>query len=725
MKYARTALFFLLTAALVSCTDPEPRRNLLIITLDTTRGDHFGFAGYEAAQTPNFDAFAAQRAISFSNAITAVPVTFPSHSTIMTGTYPVFHGVHDNDGYFLDDNVTTLAEILKAQGFTTGAVLAAFPLDSEVNLDQGFETYDDDYQADWSAAELADRGPLSFGFMERKADRVNLAVGRWLEKNSHQRFFLWVHYFDPHQPYNAPPPYDTQFAGAPYDGEMAFMDENFGKLMAMLEAHDLVENTIIAIVGDHGEGLHEHNEPTHAHFIYDATMRVPLLFAVPGERFQPGTQVPTQVNTADIAPTLLDLLGLARGAEMQGKTLLPLLENPDLEWSEDGLIENYYNKFNFGWAPIRGLRTNRFKFIEAPALELYDLQADPGELVNIAPAEASRVAELKQRMQQLADRFASPDLGRSAAAQVDDETRAKLEALGYLGGGSTVSERTEAFPDREKLETLTDPKDKTLVLMYLNFINEMMRAQRPDDALPVIHNALALDPENFKLHIHQARALAALGRGDSALEAAMRAQELRPEGAEGFSIAGRIHVVRGEYEAALAPLTRAVELLPQQVSGIQHLAATYLALGRFTEAIPHFEAVLELDDSNWTVLADLANAYYRTNRWPEAREKLQSALELNPYSATLRHRIAVFYRDIGNPEFSRRMFEEALRISPNHLQANLHLGELLWAAGDRQAGRPYLEWVVEHAPNSSLAERASKLLDESPSSPKTEEPAQP
>ncbi len=701
----------LLAAALLGCAPTEPAPNLLLLTLDTTRADRFGFAGYQAARTPSFDAFAAERAVSFANAISAVPVTFPSHTTILTGTFPVFHGVHDNDGYSLDDDVTTLAEILGPQGFTTGAVLAAYPLDSEVNLDQGFDTYDDDYQSDWTAAEVAARGPFSFGFLERKADRVNLAVGRWLEQHWRQRFFLWVHYFDPHQPYDPPPPYDSQFAADPYDGEIAFMDENFGKLLAMLDTRGLLENTIVAVVGDHGEALEEHGEPTHAHFLYDATMRVPLLFAVPGSPgIRPGTRVRSQVRTADVAPTLLELLGLPPGDEMQGRSLVPLLEDPDLEGAPEALLENYYNRFHYGWSRLRGLRTERFKLIEAPSPELYDLMADPGELVNLAAREEQRVAELRDRLYRLARRLGATDPGRSAAAQIDDEARRKLEALGYLGGGSTASERAAPFPGPDELATLIDPKDQTLVLKYLNFINEMLRNRRNDEALPVIRNALALDPENYRLHLQHGRALAALGRWDKALEAVARARAIRPEDAEGFALAGQIHLVRQEYEEALALLARAIELSPRQVRTLQQLGGAYLALGRDQEAISHFEAVLELDDSKWAVLADLAAAYYRTGRWQQAREKLQRALELNPYSSTLRHRIAVFYRAVGNPEFSRQMFEEALRIDPDRLSANLELGELLVAEGDAEDARPYLERVVELAPESSAGERASELL---------------
>lgn len=712
MTASRLTSALLLSAwLLVGCGAESAPPNLLLVTLDTTRADRFGYFGYENAKTPRFDAFVAERAVWFQNAITAVPVTFPSHTTIHTGTFPVSHGVHDNDGYYLDDDVTTLAEILKGEGFTTGAVLAAFPLDSEVNLDQGFDSYDDDYQADWSPAELAARGPFSFGFLERKADRVNVAVERWLERNGDDRFFLWVHYFDPHQPWNAPAPYDSQFSADPYDGEIAFLDENFGKLLDMFDQRGLLDNTVVSVVGDHGEAIGEHGEPTHASFIYDATMRVPMIFAAPGGRFDPGRSVDSQVRTVDVAPTLLELLDLPPGADMQGRSLVPLLEDPAVEWEEEALLESYYAKFHFGWSPLRALRANDFKYIEAPRQELYDLAEDPGELINLASSEPERVAELRDRLYRLARHWSSDDLARSVSAQVDDDTRQKLEALGYLSGGSTASERAAPFPSPEQLSEFDSPMDKTLILRHTNFIHEMLRAQRFDDAIPVIRRALELDPKNHKLYVQLGRSSAALLRFEPALEYLQKAQSLRPEDAEAYAIEGRIYTTRGEYEKAVAPLTKAVELYPQQVNTLEELAAVYLALGDTEKAISHFEAVLDLDDSRWTALADLANAYYQDDRLEDARAMFQRALELNPYSPVLHFQIGLFYRNLGNTDFSRQMFEAAVQIAPNHLPSNLGLGELLLGLGETEEARARLEHVVELSPNSNLGARARQLLD--------------
>jgi arylsulfatase A-like enzyme len=446
----------------LGCQPNAEELNVLILSLDTTRAKAFGAYGSSEGSTPNFDRFSAERAVRFAHAITAVPVTFPSHSTIMTGTYPVFHGVHDNDYYRLDDRITTLAEILGGAGFSTAAFLGAYPLDSQVNLSQGFDLYDDDFEQDWSAAEKRSRTPLSFGFLERKSDLVNLAVGRWLEDHAADRFFLWVHYFDPHQPYDAAPPYGSQFAD-PYDAELAFMDEGFGDLVALLERHRVLDNTLVVIVGDHGEALGRHGEPTHASFTYDATMQVPLWVAHPSLG-TPGGTVPSTVRTLDVAPTILDLLDLEPTEEMQGRSLRPLLEDPQREWSEPALIESYYTRFQFGCAPLRGLVADDWKYIEGPRPELYNLRDDPEELTNLVDRRPERAAEMQEQLIRLWRRHSAPDPGRSATAASDEETQRKLAALGYLTGTGSASSRAKDYPPPAELASMPNPMDQATAL---------------------------------------------------------------------------------------------------------------------------------------------------------------------------------------------------------------------------------------------------------------------
>ncbi len=697
----------LLLLTVLSCGRPAPRWNLLILTLDTTRADRFGFAGHPRASTPNFDAFVARRAIHFAQTVTAVPLTFPSHTTILSGTYPVFHGIHDNDGFYLDDGVETLAEILGAEGFTTAAFVAAFPLDSRFNLDQGFGLYNDDFQQDWTEAEVRARSPLSFGFAERKADLVNRAAFRWLEDHWQERFFLWMHYFDPHQPYNAPAPYDSQFAASPYDGEIAFVDEQFGRLLELLESKGLHENTVIAVVGDHGEALGEHGEPTHAAFLYDATMRVPWLVATP-DGLGAGRRVETQARTLDVAPTLLDLLGLPPGPQMQGRSLVPLLTGEAGPGDSEALLEAHFTQYHHHWAPLRALRTDRFKYVLAPRPELYDLEEDPGELYNLAAQRGELVAELENRLLRLARRVSSPEAARSAAAGVDAETQEKLLALGYISGGGE-SQRRRPFPTPAELAEMVNPVDRALVLQHANFANEMLRQQRFGEAVSVARKGLEVDPRNPRLQYIVGASHAAMGNSETALTELRQAAELMPDWALPHHVSGRVLLRIGEVSAAVDELEVAAEIEPTNASVLETLAGALLLAGRDGAAIVTFERLLEIDDSSWTSHVDLANAFARQGRWQEARAGFQRALELNPYSPAVHFQIGLLYRRADNPEFSRQMFESTARLAPENPAPHMELAELHFAAGDHAAARRSLDRLLELAPQAVASDRVRIL----------------
>jgi len=701
----------LLALAALGCERRGGDLNVLILTLDTTRADRFGVAGSTVARTPHFDRFSAERAVRFEHAITAAPITFPSHSSIMTGTYPVFHGVHDNDYYRLDDRVTTLAEILGGAGFATAAFLAAYPLDSQVNLDQGFELYDDDYEADWTAAEKRARTDLAFGFLERKSDRVNLAVERWLEERRSGRFFLWVHYFDPHQPYDAAAPYDSQFA-EPYDAEIAFMDESFGDLVALLEERGLLERTLVVVVGDHGEALRQHGEPTHAAFLYDATMNVPLWVAHPG-RGAPGTSVPATVRTIDVAPTVLDLLGMSPPGEMQGRSLAPLLDEPDREWSEPALIESYYTKFQFGWAPLRGLIDEGWKYVEGPAPELYDLRRDPQEVTNLVAGNPAKAAQMQERLIRLWRRLAAADPGRSAVAAADPEAQRKLAALGYLTGTGSASSRAREFPTPAELAAMPNPMARTTALSYINFSFELLRSRRSQEALSVARAGLEIDPTNSRLQLSVARAAATLGLYDQAEKAVRAARALDPDSPEGPDLMGRIDLQRGDYEAAAQAFAEALTLGSARRETLAFAATALAGKGDVDAAIEHYEAALELDP-DVDVRLKLANLLVRQERWEEARLQLQEAQERRPYSSQVRFAIAQLYGLTGNLEFSRRQCEEVLVLEPRHLGAKVLLAEILYRENEdtERAARLLRETIDAAGADSPLGQQAAALLEQ-------------
>ncbi|MEZ5333501.1 MAG: sulfatase-like hydrolase/transferase [Thermoanaerobaculia bacterium] len=690
---------------------PGGGENVLVVTLDTTRADHLGAYGYADARTPNFDRFGAERAVRFDRALSAAPLTFPSHTTIFTGTYPAFHGVHDNDDYRLDDGVTTLAEILQEAGYETAAFVSAAPLVRSHHLDQGFDLYDDAFDADLTEAQLLARTDLDFGFAERRSDQTNLAFGRWLEEHAGDRFFAWVHYFDPHQPHDLQPPYDSLFAGAPYDGEIAFMDESFGALLGMLEEKGVLDETLIVVVGDHGEGLFQHDESTHASFLYNATQHVPLWIASPRHRERAGESVATMVRTLDVTPTILDLLGLPPGDDVQGRSLRPVLEGSEMA-PEPAMMETYYNWFRYGWAPTRALDTGEWKVIESPKPRLYRSQEDPDELHDLSGREPARVAELLEQLRRLDRRLATDRPDRSVALSSDPEVARQLESLGYLGGSTGGAElHSLGFPSPEELAALPDPSDHVLELAFSNSAAEMVRVGEYEQAVRVAREGLAVDPGNLMLRELLARGLGGMGLVDESLEVVNGLLEERPESLGVLRLLSRLRQVRGEDRELAGVLETIADLGVAEADDLIRLGQARARLGQHEEAVERYREAAELGEPDSGLLTDLGNSLVELGRGDEAVAAYQQALDLDPRSVRTRFSVGQLYLAAGNAEFARRMFEEILELDPNHLGARVFLARMDLAAGKpRDEVAPMLEKVVELNPDSLWAAQARELL---------------
>ena len=707
-----TALLAAVVLLATGC-QPAPKDdwNLLILSLDTTRADHLGCYGFAEAMTPNLDRFASESGVLFEHAISPIPLTLPSHTTIMTGTYPVSHGIHDNDGFILDQAVTTLAEMLSEAGFETGAVVASYPLDSQFKLDQGFATYNDDYQQDWTLDEIEARTALSFGFLERTADEVNLAAFRWLEAHRDQRFFLWVHYFDPHQSYDPPPPYDTLLPSR-YDGEIAFADENFGALLERLEQFGIRDRTIIVVVGDHGESLGAHGEPTHASYIYDPTIRVPLIISVPGAGLANGARISHQVRTIDIAPTVLELLDVPGHPDIQGQSLVGMMRDPETARHRPALAESHFPQYHYGWGPLRALRTGDWKFILGPKRELYDLNADPQELYNLAEARPEVATQLSAQLAELFDDHTTHPVDRSVAATVDAATRANLEALGYVGGGD-ASVRALPFPSFEELKEMKDPTDLAIVLNYQNLSTEYLRGERDEEALEMARAGLALDPENLSLHILAARAQFGIGNFDRALEGFKRALEISPSDAGAHFLSGAIYLRIREFDLARESFEAAIQFDPSRIEAYTELGRVYALLGDFDQAVSTLETVIGKDPDNPMLWLRLGSIYTDGDRWTEARDAFQRAMELDPYSPLLLDKIAILYLRAGNIEFARQVLAKAVEIEPNIAGLRLHWAEALLAGDpDFEQAAIQLQYVIDTYPDTVMAQAAQQRLED-------------
>ena len=407
-------------------TPPKPAPNVVLITIDTLRPDHVGCYGYKQIKTPNIDALATD-GTRFDRAFAVVPVTLPSHTSILTGTYPMFSGMHDFSGNKLSPLQPTLASILKQAGYRTGAVIAAAVLDSRFGLNQGFDFYYDHF--DFNRLDEA-----NLDEMERPGNLVADVALNWLEKdertkNSQRKFFLWMHLYDPHAPYHPPEPYAREYAAHPYDGEIAFADEQVGRLVRFLKEKGIYQNTIIVLCGDHGEGLGEHGEKTHGFFIYNATMHVPLIIRLPDEL--PG-QAPEKtvartladpVSLVDLMPTVLAALGLQVPSQVQGRNLLPEIRSdstaPDAQAYRDRTLygETFLPRIHFDWSELRGSENTKYHFIDAPRPELYDLAKDPGELHNLFTEKSAVAEEMRAKLTALIrDYSAGKELAEKTAS---------------------------------------------------------------------------------------------------------------------------------------------------------------------------------------------------------------------------------------------------------------------------------------------------------------------
>ncbi|MEW6747105.1 MAG: sulfatase-like hydrolase/transferase [Planctomycetota bacterium] len=455
-------------------TEPSVQRpHVLLITLDTTRQDRLGCYGYASAHTPNLDALAAD-GVRFENAYTCVPITLPSHTSMLTGNYPFIHNVRDNGLAALAGGNVTLAERLKLLGYETAAFVSALVMSRQFGLDQGFDVYDDEL-----GAEFVPTGSIP----DRPANRTTDAVLEWLSKRSMKPFFLWVHYFDPHLPYEAP----AAVRGTTrddYDAEIAFMDREIGRLVATLRQTGAWENCLVFAVGDHGEGLGDNGEDTHGFFVYESTVKVPFIVRGPG--LPRATVVAGLARTIDIVPTVCDLVGAPLDPPVQGTALLPLIEGRGGE-PEDAYLETFLPHFSYGWSWQQAVRvaSPAFKYIDTPKAELYDLSRDPKEGSNLHGRDAERDRGAARRLAGLQENVLS-GVVRSGAKPVSASF--DLEALGYVQGKSDIG--AERGPDVKDVYRYKQLRDRAMELSHQKRLAEALVLFREfAKHTPLIHRA--------------------------------------------------------------------------------------------------------------------------------------------------------------------------------------------------------------------------------------------
>ena len=675
-------------ALAVEAAGPGPAKpSLLVVTIDTLRADHIGAYGYAPARTPVIDGLA-RRGIRFARAFSHVPLTLPSHCTLFTGLLPVSHGVRDN-GQPLGPGPRTLAEIARSRGLATAAVVGAFPLDSRFGLDRGYETYNDLYGSRNRVRDMA--------FVERRGRDVSDAAAEWLRARGKQPFFLWVHYFDPHAPYDPPPPYDREFAGREYDGEIAYADECVGRLLKALEEAGRAGDTLVVLAADHGEGLGAHEEKTHGIFIYDTTLHVPLIMAGAGVAAR-GRVVEAPVGLSDVLPTITELMGWPAPDGLAGRSLTSLMNRPDEDPRKAGralYLESLNPLLSRNWAPLRGVRTSEWKYIDAPQPELYDVKSDPGEEENVFGAHPAVVRRLRGEMEAL--------LGRQAAAAshqgpaLDRESRQKLLSLGYIGSGAGPG-------------GAPGPNPKSMIA-WDNLLSDAVNASetgRLEEAAAIYKDILRQQPDYIVAYDYAAYNLTKMGRGGEAIRLLEKAVGRGLGTDKILAHLGLYYQEDGRLEDSIATLEKVLTLNADVAEVHNDLGVSLFKSGRLDEAAAAFQKSLALDPHYAMALNNLGNCRLALKRYGEAEADYRAAIDLDENLASSHNGLAaVLYRQ-GRVEEALKAWARALEIDPRQTEALYNLGRITLRLGRKEEALRYFELYVA----SASPQREAKDIEE-------------
>jgi len=667
---------------------PPSRVNCLLISIDTLRADHLRCYGYEGIKTPNIDALASE-GIRFSRAYSPVPVTLPSHATMLTGLFPIGHGVRNNGTFRLEEENTTLAEVFQQAGYRTGAFIGAFVLDSRFGLDQGFDVYDDHLDSGSEQKVLF--------YNERPAGQVVESAIEWIKDQDNRPFFAFIHCFDPHAPYDPPSPIKEEYMHNRYDGEIRYVDEAMGRLFTALKELNLYDTTLICFTADHGEGLGDHGEKTHAIFIYDPTIHVPLIFRYP-DSISPGQVVHQEVCLTDVFPTILDLAGLRYNGGVHGMPLLNQKVPPEFEM----YCETFYPLYNHKWSPLEGIRTAEWKLIKAPRSELYHLSEDPNESVNLYEKDTEMAREMERRLDTMKETFSNKGFSHRVQRSLDKDTKERLESLGYMWTASIGSEgEGVSYPD---------PKDMIGLLEFLNRGTYFYMTGDFDRAIEEFKSLLKVNPNDVFTHFVLGYVYDKKGWTDIAIEELKESIRLDPGYINAYNNLGTIYNRIGKIEDAIQCFNRAIELNPTYIEAYDNLGVVYYMRKEFDTAMQYFQKAIELEPTYAQAYNNIGSIFVARNRFAEAVEPISKALEYDPNLVDAYNNLGSAYLGLGRLEEAEGLFREVLERDQDHNEARINLATVYIESGKFDEAHKDLERIIDHSPHIPKAYNALGTL---------------
>ena len=690
LTLAFAVLFFSLYPVDAYCGD---KLNILLITIDTLRADRLSCYSNEHAKTPAIDSLAAKSSL-FTRAFAHTPTTLPSHTNILLGTTPLYHGVHDNLNFKVRDEFLTLAEHLKTEGYSTGAFVGAYPLDSRFGLSQGFDIYDGDF------------GQTVIG--ERLAERpAEIVVDKALEflNQSHSPWFLWIHCFDPHDPYEPPEPFKTKYSDDLYDGEVAYVDSVLNKLFQYLENKDFYENTVIVFTGDHGESLGEHGENTHGDFAYNSTLWIPLIIYIPGMKPQ---IVDQNVSHIDLFPTICDALKITKPPFLQGSSLIP--SNKKKKKVRPAIyFESLQPYYNLGWAPIRGIIQDKYKFIDSPIPELYDLENDFDEMKDI-----SLINDLNIYQKQLSEILQTQEIREQSTANqtIDRDALEKLKSLGYIGDYRG-----------EKKKDFGPDDDVKVLLPYNNKSEEALRIWKEGNTKESIKLLKEVITENNRIsisYIHLALIHKSEGRLNDAIQVLRIGLEFIPESYFIFS-AYMDYLYEGNHWTEIIQAFEKMDYPQFEFDPVNwNLAGlAYSYIGNTEKAILLCEKAISIDHNYPYSYIDLGHIHlnvFNISTNPEALQKAlvnyQKAVELDPQLSVAHYGLGLVFMYGNNFIKARQHLETAFQLQPDFDAVLYNLGITYLKQGDKKKALSFFNEFKDSQAYKQMKLIAKKILED-------------
>ena len=646
--------------------------NVLLVTIDTIRPDRLSCYSTKYLKTPRIDSLAAKGVI-FDRAFAHNPTTLPSHTNILLGTTPLYHGVQDNSKFRVSEDFLTLAEYLKSKEYSTAAFIGAFPLDSRFGLSQGFDVYDDSYPSKTYTAFLA---------AERKAEEVIQSALDWLEKQD-SKWFAWVHLWDPHTLYIPPEPFKSQFKDDPYSGEVAYVDSELGKMFDYLENNDLMENTVIILTGDHGESLFEHGEVTHSYFAYNSTIWVPLIIAGPGIDAR---RIDENVSHIDIFPSLCDILGIEKPSFLQGVSLLPLMTGGKIE-KRAIYFESLGPYYNHGWAPLRGFIEENEKFIDSPLPEFYDLENDFDEMKNLV--HTISLDKYQEKQKKLEEEFSSPQKVQGRQ-RIDREALEKLRSLGYVD--SPVSQPKNSYGVEDDLKTLLPIRQNLDKAIFLHDSGEV------EASIKLLNTTIQERKDFAEAYLYLYHIYRAQGQIEKAAEILEEGMNNNPEHFAIVSTYGIFLVKEKMWDKGIEVLQKSLAIVDFDPEAHNFLGLAYWRKGENQKALEQYRKALALDDHDEWIYSNLGVFYLsifgksrKRADHSQSMEYFKKAIELDPNMIAAYKGLGAAYRSIGRTREAISVWEKALELNPKDNFLVLNLGKAHLEIGRKAQALKYFE----------------------------------